>query len=260
MLKLVSVNDPGFYDLLSDYYHSGKKLYNNETPDKRYQSLVLNYSFATITKHIPSFEGYGSLNGSTLISIEEARKELELSMVEIDTEKGVYIVSFNDPQANELLLLLQEKYGKLYHNNSSWKNFQVNFKTPHYIGMGCNDSSSNGKQVKASDIINVLEEVVSAKDVVDFISKICPGADISVDNKALYVANTFAFNITKVNGNYSYKIHYEDGDKVRYQGETFVFRSNSNSYIIVNNNTFKILDTKCISELEKIGVTKEENS
>lgn len=258
--KVVSVNDPGFYELLSDYYNSGKKLYNNETPSKRFQSLVLNYSFATVTKDLPSFEGYGSLNNHTLITIEEARKELGLVMNNIDVENGKYIVSFTDPQATELLYLLKEKYGKVYTNFSKWKNFQVNFKNTAYNGMGCNDNSCNGEQVKASDIIKAIDNSITAKKVVEFISKIVPNVNISMENGTLYVANTFMFNTTGVKGKYYHKAYYENGDKVKYQGETFVFRSNSNSYMIVNDSTFKVLDTKCVSELEKIGVTKEEDN
>lgn len=261
MLKLVKVSDPGFLELMEDYCISGGHLFMSHTPKARYEALLSEeYRYA----EIKNFSGYGHNDFShTMLTIQEARKELGLDM-KIDIENGKYIVSYNDPQANELLSFLKEKYGTLYKNWAcDWDNFQVNFKNLDYIGVGCVDNNMYGQKVRASDILNAFKKSeVTLEEVYNFFKKLDSNvvkASKSVGCVTCYddKGNTlFGFYSDKVEtGEYPKKQTLDNGTKVLYNDREYTFLSKYDTNVLVREDDFVILTaSNNIEELEKQGV------
>lgn len=261
MSKVVRVNDPGFLKLMEDYCSSGGHLFMSHTPKARYEALLSEeYRYAKIK----NFSGYGHNDFShTMLTIEEAREELGLDM-KIDIENGKYIVSYDDPQTEELLNFLKEKYGTLYKNWAcDWDNFQVNFKNPDYIGMGCGVSENNGQEVRASDILNAFKKKeVTLEEVYNFFKKVDPSlikvsqvrnCVICYDHIGNPVASFYSDKVET--GEYPKKQTLDNGTKVVYNDREYTFLSKYyNMNVLVREDDFVILATDNIEELEKQGV------
>lgn len=262
MLNVVRVNDPGFLELMEDYCNSGKTLFLSTDPKERYESLKKSgYDFAVIREHC-GFDGIMVANfNCTFLTIQEAYKELGLDM-RIDIENGKYIVSYNDPQAEELLDYLKERYGSLYVNRQrDWKNFQVDFKSPYYIGMGCNNSERNGQKVEASDILNAFKKnEVTLEEVYNLHKRLNPTLlKIESNNKCctFYCDKDIRYMLPCINmelGTYP-KQTLDNGTKVIYNDREYTFLSKYDTNVLVREDDFVILAaSNNIEELEKQGV------
>jgi hypothetical protein len=262
MLNVVRVNDPGFLELMEDYCNSGKTLFLSTDPKERYETLkTYKYEYAAI-RDSGGFDGVNIKNFRVnILTIEEARRELGLDM-KIDIENGKYIVSYNDPQAIGLLNFLKERYGTLYKNQiSDWDNFQVDFKNPNYIGMGCNNGKTNGQKVEASDILNTFKKnEVTLEEVYNLHKRLNPTLlKIESNNKCctFYCDKDIRYMLPCINmelGTYPKQV-LDNGTKVIYNDREYTFLSKYDTNVLVREDDFVILAaSNNIEELEKQGV------